>query len=336
MGDQVPPSVILHQLLCGHWISQALCVAAELGVADRLESGPRDVADLAHEVSAHPGALFRLMRALASVGVFSEVAPRSFALTPVGDCLRSTAATSLRALARTVGAMDWAAWSELHHSVRTGETAFRRVHGVTPFEHFRAHPEVGRLFDEAMSGFVTQNGVAVAEAYDFGSLSRIVDVGGGDGTLAISILRAHAGIRAVVFDLPDVIATTRKRVESAGLTARCEFVAGSFFESIPAGADAYLLASIIHDWEEERCWEILARCREAAPPHAKLLLLEMVIPPGDDPFFGKLLDLEMLACFGGRERSAPEYRELLAGAGFELTRIVATRTPTSVIEAVPR
>jgi O-methyltransferase domain len=186
---------------------------------------------------------------------------------------------------------------------------------VTPFEHFRAHPEVGRLFDEAMSGFVTQNGVAVAEVYDFGSFSRIVDVGGGDGTLAISILRAHAGIRAVVFDLPDVIATARKRVESAGLTARCEFVAGSFFESIPASADAYLLASIIHDREEERCREILARCREATPPHAKLLLLEMVILRGDDPFFGKLLDLEMLACFGGRERSAQGYRELLARRG---------------------
>jgi len=335
MPEETPPSVALHQLMVGHWVSQALCVAAELGIADHMASSPSDVSELARAVSAHPRALFRLMRALASVGVFTEVAPRRFALTPVGDCLRATSATSLRALALTVNSLDWAAWAEMRHSLRTGETAFQHVHQMGPFDYFHRNPEVGKTFDEAMTGFVTQNGAAIVEAYDFRGLRRIIDVGGGVGTLMMSILRSSPEITGVVFDLPDVIAVAEQRVERAGLAARCDCVGGSFFETAPADGDAYIMASIIHDWDADHCRRILATCRAAMPSSAKLLLVEMVIPAGNAPFFGKLLDLEMLVCFGGQERTEEEYRELLNATGFRLTRVVPTRTPSSILEALP-
>ena len=335
MRDEIPPSVALHQLMVGHWVSQALCVAAELGIADQMAAAPRDVSELAKAVSAHPGALFRLMRALASVGVFVEVAPRRFALTPVGDCLRATSPTSLRALALTVNSVDWAAWAEMRHSLRTGETAFQRVHQMGPFDYFRRNPEAGKTFDEAMTGFVTQNGAAIVEAYDFTRVLRVIDVGGGVGTLMMSIRRSNPEVTGVVFDLPDVIAVAKQRVEHAGLAARCDCLGGSFFETIPADGDAYIMASIIHDWDADHCRRILATCRAAMPSSAKLLLLEMVIPPGSDPFFGKLLDLEMLVCFGGQERTEEEYRELLTATGFRLTRVIPSRTPSSILEAVP-
>ena len=197
------------------------------------------------------------------------------------------------------------------HSVRTGETAFRQVHGVDPFEYFERNPEVGRIFDEAMNGFVSQNGLAVVEAYDFTRFASIVDVGGGQGVLMSAILAASPGARGVIFDRPAVIERARARIEGAGIASRCDAVAGDFFVSVPSGADAYLLASILHDWDDERCLAILHCCRRAIPEDGKLLLVEMVIPPGNDPFFGKLLDLEMLVCFGGRERSEDEYRQLL-------------------------
>ena len=335
MREEIPPSVALHQLMVGHWVSQALCVAAELGIADHMAAPPCDVSELAKAVSAHPGALFRLMRALASVGIFTEVAPRRFALTPVGDCLRATSPTSLRALALTVNSLDWAAWAEMRQSLRTGETAFQHVHQMGPFDYFRRNPEAGKTFGEAMTGFVTQNGAAIVEAYDFRGLRRIIDVGGGVGTLMMSLLRSSPEVTGVVFDLPDVIAVAEQRVERAGLAARCDCVGGSFFETVPADGDAYIMASIIHDWNADHCRRILATCRAAMPSSAKLLLVEMVIPPGNDPFFGKLLDLEMLVCFGGQERTEEEYRELLSATGFELTRVVPTRTPSSILEAVP-
>ena len=335
MPEEIPPSAALHQLMVGHWISQALCVAAELGIADHMAASPCDVSELAKAVSAHPGALFRLMRPLASVGVFTEVAPRRFALTPVGDCLRATSPTSLRALALTVNSMDWAAWAEMGHSLRTGETAFQHVHQMGPFDYFHRNPEAGKTFDEAMTGFVTQNGAAIVEAYDFRGLRRIIDVGGGVGTLMMSLLRSSPEVTGVVFDLPDVIAVAKQRVERAGLAARCDCVGGSFFETVPADGDAYIMASIIHDWDADHCRRILATCRAAMPSSAKLLLVEMVIPPGNAPFFGKLLDLEMLVCFGGQERTEEEYRDLLTATGFRVTRVIPMRTPSSIVEAIP-
>lgn len=331
----IAPTAALDQMISGHWVAQAIYVAAKLGVADHLGDGPRAVGELARAVGADPGALYRLLRALASHGVFTEVAPQCFALTPIGAYLRSGVPGSLRALALTVNELDWRAWGHMLHSLRTGEPAFAQVHGMNPFEYFQRHPEVGAMFDEAMTAFVTEHGLAVAAAYDFTPFAEVVDVGGGHGALMSAVLRASPATRGVIVDLPSVVAGAKQRIEAAGLASRCDCVAGDFFVSVPAGADAYVLASIIHDWDDERGVAILGSCRRAIGEHGKLLLVEMVLPPGDAPFAGKWLDLEILVCFGGRERTAAEYETLLSRAGFRLTRIVPTHTPSSVVEAVP-
>lgn len=332
---ELPPSVRLHQLMAGHWVSQAIYVAAKLGVADHLAPAPQTVANLARAVDAHPQALHRLMRALASVGLFSEVAQAQYALTPTGHFLRTGVPGSLRALALTVTELDWQPWGQMLHSVKTGETAFSRVHGKDAFEYFATHPDTGRMFNEAMVDFVAQNIRAVIAAYDFTSLRTIVDVGGGHGGLMAAILEASPSTRGVIFDLPAVIEGTAREVTARGLADRCTCVAGDFFQSVPKGGDGYLLASIVHDWDDRASAAILRSCRKTMANGARLLLVEMVIPPGDGPFFGKLLDLEMLVCFGGRERTETEYRDLLSAGGFELIRIVSTQAPASIIEARP-
>jgi hypothetical protein len=332
---QVPPPVALHRLMTGHWIAQAIFVAAQLGVADSLRDGPQHTDALARSIGTHPGALYRLLRALASVGVFTEVEPQCFALTPIGTYLQTEIAGSLRALARTGNVLDWEAWGQLLHSVKTGAPAFRHVHGMDPFTYFQHHPEVGQIFDEAMTGFVTENGMAVVTAYDFTPFTTIVDVGGGHGALMVAILRSSPATRGVLLELPSVLDGARATLAAAGLSSRCEYVAGDFFAAVPTGGDAYLLASIIHDWDAVHSVTILQNCRRAMAHDAKLLLVEMVVPPGDAPSFGKWLDLEMLVCFGGRERTEVEYQTLLETAGFRLTRLVPTHTPASIIEAMP-
>jgi hypothetical protein len=321
--------------MSGHWIAQAIFVAAQLGVADELRGGPQPTDALARSVGAHPGALYRLLRALASVGVFTEVGPQCFALTPIGTYLQTGIAGSLRALALTGNVLDWEAWGQLVHSVKTGAPAFQHVHGMDPFRYFQHHAEAGTIFDEAMTGFVTENGMAVVTAYDFTPFTTIVDVGGGHGALMVAILRASPDTRGIILELPNVLDGARATLEAAGLLSRCECVAGDFFASVPTGGDAYLLASIIHDWDAERSVTILQNCRRAMAHDAKLLLVEMVVPPGDAPSFGKWLDLHMLVCFGGQERTEVEYQTLLEAAGFRLTCVVSTHTPSSVIEAVP-
>ena len=332
---ELPPSVRLHQLMAGHWVSQAIYVVAKLGVADHLAPAPQPVASLARAVDAHPQALHRLMRALASVGLFTEVAPAQYGLTPIGQFLRTGVPGSLRALGLVVTELDWQPWGQMLHTVKTGETAFLRVHGESAFEYFAKHPDTGRMFNDAMTDFVAQNIRAVIAAYDFTSLSTIVDIGGGHGTLIAAILEASPSSRGVIFDLPAVIEGAAREVKARGLADRCTCVGGDFFESVPGGGDGYLLASIVHDWDDQASAAILRSCRKAMPDGARLLLVEMVIPPGDVPFFGKLLDLEMMVCFGGRERTETEYRELLSAGGFELVRIVSTQAPASIIEARP-
>ena len=332
---ELPPSVRLHQLMVGHWISQAIYVVAKLGVADHLAPGPQTVEHLARAVDAHPQALRRLLRALASVGLFTEAAPEQYALTPVGHFLRTGVPGSLRQLAFIATEFDWRPWGQMLHTIKTGETAFRLVHGESAFEYLAKHADVGRMFNDAMTDFVAQNVRGVVAAYDFSSLSTIVDVGGGHGSLMTAILEASPSSRGVVFDVPSVIEGTVRAVAARGMADRCRCIAGDFFESVPTGGDAYLLASIVHDWDDQASAKILRSCRRAMDDDARLLLVEMVIPLGDTPSFGKLLDLEMLVCFGGRERTEAEYRELLHAGGFELVRIVPTRAPASIIEAKP-
>jgi len=332
---QLPPPVALMEMITGFWVSAAIYVSARLGVADLLENGPRDTDELAHRLGTHPGALYRLLRALASVGVFTEVKPRRFELTPLGNCLRSGVPGSLQAFSIVGKEMGWESWGDLLHSVQTGETAFGHLHGIGYFEHLRENPELARLFDEAMTGFITTNGLAVAAAYDFTLFSTIIDVGSGHGALIAAILKRSPQSKGIVFDCPEVVEGARSRLGAEGVADRCEFIGGDFFVSVPSSGDAYLLASVIHDWDDEKSLTILRNCHQAMGGNAKLLLVEMIIPTGDAPFLGKLLDLNMLVNFGGRERTEVEYRDLLSAAGFRLTQIVPTGTPSSLIEAVP-
>jgi hypothetical protein len=333
-GASPPPATLL-QMMTGYWVSQALHVAAKLGIADLLADGPVDCEDLALATNTHAPSLRRVLRALASVSVFTEVSPGSFALTPLAELLRTETPGSMRALAIMYAEEQYRAWGELHHSVRTGETAFEQQFGMGYFEYLAQHPESDRLFNEAMTGWTHQLVGAVVDTYDFSAFKTVVDVGGGYGALLAAILQNNSGMRGILFDLPHVVASAEEQLAATEVADRCTFVGGDFFAEVPAGGDAYVLSQILHDWDDERCVAILGNCRQVIPDHGKLLVVELVLPPGDEPFLGKWLDLHMLVLLGGRERTAAEYNTLFRAAGFELARVVPTPPGPSVVEAVP-
>jgi hypothetical protein len=329
-----PPNVQLMQFITGTWLAQATHVAAKLGIADLVKDGPKPVADLATATGTAPGPLYRVLRALAGFGVFAETAPRTFGLTPMAECLRSDVPNSLRAVAVMFGT-PWqrAAWSDILHAVRTGEPAFNHVHGMNFFEYCQKNPHAAAVFDEAMTSFSAQETPAVLEAYDFSGVRALVDVAGGHGSLLASILQKYPAMRGVLFDMPSVIDGAKKKGHLAAAAGRCELVGGDFFKSVPPGGDAYLMKHIIHDWSDEHSLTILKNIRKVIVTGGRLLLVEMVIPAGNEPHFGKLLDLEMLVqTQGGKERTEAEYRDLFAAAGFRLTRVVATKAPACVVE----
>lgn len=331
-----PPLALLH-MVTGCWTSQALSVAATLGIADLLQEGPQSCTRLAEATQTHAGALYRVLRALASVGVFAEDEAGCFRLTPLAEPLRTDAPGSLRAFAIMLGAPEhWRAWEGVLHSVRTGQPAFDQVFGIPLFEYFPTHPEAARIFDDAMTSRSSQENTAIIAAYDFAAARTVVDVGGGQGTLLATILQVYPHVRGVLFDLPHVIAPARTRMESTGQTARCECVAGDFFAAVPAGGDCYLLKKVIHDWDDARAQRILTNCRTAIAGTGRLLLMEPLIPPGNEASFNKWLDLLMLVWnAGGRERTEREHQGLLASAGFHLSRIIPTNAGLSILEAVP-
>lgn len=323
----------LGQLITGYWLSQAIYVAAKLEIADLLAQGPRTAADLAKATSTHERSLYRMLRALASVGVFSEVTPRTFAINGVADPLRRDAPGSQWAMAVMMGEEHFKAWGELLYSVQTGRTSFDKVFGQPVFDYLGSHPEQGAIFDQAMVSIHGIEAQQMLDAYDFAGVKTLVDIGGGNGSLLQGVLRKHEGIQAVLFDLPTVIERARSNWP-ADLAGRVRFETGNFFEAVVAGGDAYQMRHIIHDWNDEQCHAILTNIHRAMPAQAKLLIIETVIPPGNEPCFGKLLDLTMLTIPGGLERTADEYHELLGRAGFRITRIVPTAGEVSVIEAV--
>src|SRR5215470_11211378 len=339
MDTQLPPPVVLYQLASAHYLSQALYVVAELGVADLLAGGPETPETLAAKSDTHAPSLRRVLRLLATAGVFTEGADGRFELTPVGSALRSGPG-SFRATAQLFGGpLVWHAWGDLLNTVRTGEPALARVFGTDSFGYFADHPTEAAVFDEAMSTFTGMIAGAVAAAYDFSSMRSVIDVGGGVGALLTGILGAYPNLRGAVFDLPRLAEGARRQISAAGLADRYEFVGGDFFEAVPAGFDAYLLKHVIHDWDDAHAVRILATCRRAMGPEAKLLIVEGVYPPrvdGSQESRGAAAnDVNMLVCTGGRQRSAEEFRDLYAAAGFRLTRIVPTMAPSSVIEGVP-
>jgi hypothetical protein len=333
----VPPSMTLLNLIAGSWTSQAISVAARLGIADLLEDGPRSCSDLAQATMSHPDALYRLLRALAGIGIFAENGDGRFELTPLAEGLQTKAPVSLCAYAILFGEeWYWRAWGELLHGVRTGECAFEHVSGMQVFDYFARHAEAAKVFDAAMTSRSSMEDRAIAAAYDF-ACGTIVDVGGGRGSLLITILRQNPRTHGILFDRPHVVAGAAEPVDGAKVTDRCQVMAGDFFDRVPAGGDIYLMKKIIHDWDDERARAILTNCRAALTGAGRLLLLEQVILPGNGPSFGKVADLQMLVMTpGGRERTQAEYQTLLAAVGFELIRIIPTDCPLSIIEAAPR
>lgn len=324
------------QMITGIWASQALYIACKLNFPNRLATGPRTAEELAQATEAHPRAVYRLLRALATLGILSENEQRQFSLSPLGECLRTDSPGSLHWLALQMPEIEWQPWGQALHSVISGETAFEHVFGMPLFAYLERHPDLQQIFSNCMAGMAQQLAIAVTAAYDFSRAQTIVDVGGGYGSLLLEVLRNNSGAKGVIFDLPHVIAGAERAVHQAGLSHRCECIAGSFFEAIPRGGDVYLMSYIIHDWDDAHSAQILARCYEAMNAGATLLLIEVVIPPAHIPSFGKLLDLEMLVIAGGQERTDEEYRTLLDDAGFDLTRIISTAGPQSIVEGIRR
>lgn len=320
----------------GARLTQMLHVAAELGVADQLTddaaSAGCSVEELAAACRAHPDTLFRLLRGLASVGVFTETSPRTFALSPLAQLLRSDHQYSLRQCVRMVGEEHYLSLDGLLQSVRTGMPCFRDRYGCSMFEHYQSNPRRGEIFDGAMTELTRSATPGLLTAYPFDELELLVDVGGGRGELLKAVLEHYPNLRGIVFDQPFVV----EGVEIPDhLQGRLAAEGGDFFQTVPEGADAYLMKQVIHDWDDERCLQILGQIRKAMLPSSRLLILEQVIPEGNDPSPGKLLDINMLVMTeGGRERTPVEYAQLFEKAGLELRNIIPTPTPFSVVEAV--
>lgn len=330
------PSDTLRRMLHGYQVSQALYVAATLGIADLLVSGARSAEELAMQVGADGPTLYRLLRLLASLGIFAEDDAGGFGLTPLAECLRSGVPGSQRAWAIMVcGPSFWSSWGALLHSVRTGETAFPKVHGMSNWEYRKHHPAEQAIFDAAMTANTALEAEAVAGGYDFSRFGVLADVGGGHGLLLATILAAHPSMRGVLFDQPQVVDDASDLLVRAGVAERCDLVGGDFFESVPRGADAYLLKSVIHDWDDEQAIAILSTCRSAMAEGAKLLLVERIVRPGNTPDPAKFMDLLMLVMNGGRERTDDDFGRLLAAGGFRLSNVVPTGGALSVIEGTP-
>ncbi len=336
-GPPLPPPVVLYQLAVGHYVSRALALAASLGLADEIGEDGASAEQIAAATATHAPALRRVLRLLASVGVFEERGDGRFAHTDASHLLRADVPGSMRdAMLVFAGTAIQDSWKELEYCVRTGEPAFRKRGEADPFAEMERDPEQAATFDRAMAAFTSQTAVAVADAYDFSGFERVVDVGGGNGALLVGILRAHPALRGVVFDQAHVAERARAHLAHEGVADRCEAVGGSFFDRVVEGGDAYLLKHVIHDWDDERAAVILGRVRQAMPEHAKLLVVEGVYPEriGRDLISRAAAanDVNMLVVAGGRQRNEAEFRELYAGAGFRLTRIVPTLSGVAVIE----
>ncbi|MEO8627911.1 MAG: methyltransferase [Betaproteobacteria bacterium] len=334
-GEALPPHAQLIQMASAYWISKVVYAAAKLGLADHLAAGPRSAAELAGPTRTHAPALHRLMRMLASLSILTERDAQRFALTPLGDALKTNAPGSARASLLTLGSPAFSgAFEKIMHSLETGGTGFEAAMGMPVFDYLGQHPEEASLFSETMVGFHGAEPAAVAAAYDFSVFKSIVDVGGATGNMLAAILARHAGPRGVLFDRPHVVSDAPALLKARGVDSRVTIEAGDFFTTVPTGGDAYVLSHVIHDWYDDRCLTILGHCRAAMQPDGRLLIVEMVLPTGDTPHPGKVLDMVMLVVPGGQERTETEYASLLGKAGFRVTRVVPTESAVSVVEAV--
>jgi hypothetical protein len=332
---QIPPEAILMQMLFGGLMQQSISIAAKLGIADLLTEKPQTSDELAAKTNTHEPSLYRVLRLLASAGIFSETSDGKFELTPIAALLRSDAPNSMRDAAIMQGEeWNWRNYGELRHSVRTGGTAQEKAHGVGLFEFLTDNPEDEQMFSRAMVNLSSSVISPIVEAFDFTSVSKVVDIAGGHGLLLAEILKSNQHLQGILFDQPTVIDGAVETLEKEAINNRVELVSGDFFESVPEGADVYTMKHIIHDWDDEQSIKILQNIHRAMNGKGKVLIVEMVVPEGNEPSPSKMMDVQMLVATGGKERTEVEYRKLLESSGFRLTRIIPTRSPFSIVEAV--
>jgi SAM-dependent methyltransferase len=327
---------VLFQLIIGKWISQAVGTVVELGIPDQLARRGRRCADMAGQLDISEDGLYRLLRALASVGVLAESSDRRFTLTPMGQLLRRDHPQSLAGYAHfTAHDSTWRPWGQLNYSVKTGLPAFDHVFHEPVFEYFAKNPDAAAVFDDAMTSISGAEARATSDAYDFKGIGALMDVAGGHGLLLATILQRYKKMRGILFDLPHVAAGASATFGRARVTGRVRVETGDFFRELPTGADAIIMKHIVHDWDDDSATRILQTCHRALGAKGKLLIVDPVVPTGNVPHYGKLLDLEMLVLTPrGRERTKAEFTRLLRGAGFRLSKVVATKSPLSIVEAV--
>jgi O-methyltransferase domain/Dimerisation domain len=330
-----PPHVGILQIMNGSHVAGAVSCLAQLGIPDLVASAPKSADELATQIGADPQALYRLMRATASVGVLSEGPDGKFSQTPTSAVLRSNATPSLRAFAIMTG-REWHArgWSHLEYCVRTGKQALDQIYGAPVFEFLKQHPDEAQIFNDAMTELSMMDSPAVAQAYNFDSLHSIVDVGGGLGLLLATILEKNPHLHGTLFEAPHVIAGAANGPLKP-VMERCTMASGDMFSSVPAGADAYIMKHIIHDWPDDLCIQLLKACRKGVNSGGKLLVVDNVIQPGNDFSPGKFLDLQMLIFPSGCERTEKQFHNLFSAAGWQLSRIIPTVVPDSIVEGLP-
>jgi hypothetical protein len=331
-SNELPPPAQLMKFIVGKWISKPIYVAAELGIADLLADGPKKIETLAEMTRTHAPTLYRLMRALASVGIFFETNKNVFGLTPMAEFLKTGAMRSIALMFNS----DWndEAWMHLLDSVKTGDTAFGKAHGMPVFDWLKKNPQAAKVLNEANAVKAASSHRAIIDVYDFSGINTLTDVGGGIGVLMAEILISNPLIRGIVADTPTVIQETKKMIKARGIEDRCQAVECDFFEEIPSGGDACLLSHILHDWTDDQCGRILKNCYNAMMPNSKLLVVEMIIPSGNEPSVSKLLDLEMLVITGGRERTEAEFKDLFNSSGFKFLRTIPAGESISIIEGI--
>lgn len=331
----VPPHVQVIEMGTGSAVANVVHVAARIGLADELSAGPKSAIELAAPLALHAPSLHRLMRTMAALGLLSEGEGQRFSLTKLGEALRTGAPGSARSTLLMTGS-SWvgSGFANIFHSLQTGRTGFEKAYGMPFFDYLDQHPEAASVFSAAMVGLHGDEPVAVAAAYDFSNFKTVVDVGGASGNMLAALLTRYTEPRGLLFDRPHVVIDAEKLLKAHGVHERVAVEAGNFLESVPSGGDAYILSHILHDWNDDDCLTILGNCRKAMSRDGRLLIVEMVVPAGNAPHPGKILDMVMLVLVGGQERTEGEYRRLLDKAGFRLSRIVPTNSPVTVVEAV--
>ncbi|NOX84481.1 MAG: methyltransferase [Chlorobi bacterium] len=327
-----PPFVQILSLAGGTMGSQALYAAARLGIADLLKDGPKSVDDLAKKTKTNADALHRLLRALASIGVFKETSGKVFELTTAAEALQNDHPQSVRPFVLLMGDPIWRnPWGDIMYSIKTGENAFNHVFGKNFFDYLGEHEELSELFSNWMTKASNMNCPAIAAAYPFNRFGKVVDIGGGQGALLAHILKKYPTVNGVLFDLPKVVEDASEIDDN--IASRCEIVGGSFFDSVPAGGDLYIMQQIIHDWEDELAVQILSNCRDVMTDDARILVIDAVIKPGNGRDVNKFIDLQMLLINkGGRERTEQEFRQLFEKAGLKLLKIIPTASMFSIVE----